>query len=517
MKRKLSGAARVVLVLAIGSFIPAAATTRSEAAARVYVVLWFDTEDYILPASDDAASRIADFLTKEQVKATFKVVGEKARTLERRGRTDVIAALKKHEIGYHSNFHSVEPTPAVYLATMGWDEGVNEFDRRERPGLADVARIFGCTPTCYGQPGSSWAPQSYAAMKRWKVETYLDAGNHVNLDGRPCYYCGIFNLYKLTHTIRANLANPDLKEAEDRFLAARQDLLAQGGGVVSICYHPCEFVHKQFWDGVNFRAGANPPREQWKLPPVKTLAESQTAYRVFERYVRFLKHFPDVQFVTASEVTALYADEAKGRRFTDDDLKAAAESVRDTISYYSAKGRYALSAAEVFGLLHDYVLARDRGKETPLLLPERALDGPSETAQRLLGPTVTDRSQFLRAVRDVKDFMHTHGRVPSTVWLGSIGVSPEAYLRALAQVAVDLADGKPVAEAIEIKPAALDAARYVADDGPGLWRWVIFPPGFRAPRLMELAKRQAWTIKPAFLHDRLRQDRPAGAIGATGH
>src|SRR2546425_400564 len=119
--------------------------------AKIYVILWFDTEDYILPASDDAALRIADFLTHEKIRATFKVVGEKARTLERRGRTDVIAALKKHEIGYHANFHSVQPTPAMYLSNLGWDEGIAEFDRRERPGFEDVKRIFGVPPSCYGQ------------------------------------------------------------------------------------------------------------------------------------------------------------------------------------------------------------------------------------------------------------------------------------------------------------------------------------------------------------------------------
>ena len=53
---------------------------------------------------------------------------------------------------------------------------------------------------------------------------------------------------------------------------------------------------------------------------------------------------------------------------------------------------------------------------------------------------------------------------------------------------------------IEIRPATLAAAKYVADDDPQLWCWVIFPPGFRAPALMELAKKQAWTIKPAVLH-----------------
>ena len=46
------------------------------AADPVYVVLWFDTEDYIEPAADDAALRIANDLTAEGVHATFKVVGE---------------------------------------------------------------------------------------------------------------------------------------------------------------------------------------------------------------------------------------------------------------------------------------------------------------------------------------------------------------------------------------------------------------------------------------------------------
>src|SRR5690349_2144096 len=121
---------------------------------KVYIVLWFDTEDYILPQSDDAAMRIADMLTRLGVRATFKVVGEKGRTLERRGRTDVIAALKRHEIGYHSNTHSQHPTVAEYEEPLDWESGVEEFNRRERKGYEDLTRIFGQAPTCYGQPGS---------------------------------------------------------------------------------------------------------------------------------------------------------------------------------------------------------------------------------------------------------------------------------------------------------------------------------------------------------------------------
>src|SRR5215471_4542029 len=116
------------------------------AADPVYVVLWFDTEDYIEPAADDAALRIANDLTAEGVHATFKVVGEKARVLQARGRTDVIAALSKHAIGYHSNWHSVHPAPAEYLVRLGYLEGAQEFERRETSGVADLKRILGTQP-----------------------------------------------------------------------------------------------------------------------------------------------------------------------------------------------------------------------------------------------------------------------------------------------------------------------------------------------------------------------------------
>src|SRR5712692_299381 len=90
------------------------------AQSPVYVVLWFDTEDYIEPAADDAALRIAQDLENLGVRATFKVVGEKARTLEARGRRDVIRALSRHDIGYHAENHSIQPAPAVYLRDLDW-------------------------------------------------------------------------------------------------------------------------------------------------------------------------------------------------------------------------------------------------------------------------------------------------------------------------------------------------------------------------------------------------------------
>src|SRR5207249_44654 len=101
------------------------------------------------------------------------------------------------------------------------------------------------------------------------------------------WYGGALNLYCLEHTLRTQLAGgPAREDAERKFLAARDKLQAEGGGVVSIYYHPCEFVHREFWDGVNFRNGANPPREQWRLPPTKSPEQMQTAFETFEAYIR---------------------------------------------------------------------------------------------------------------------------------------------------------------------------------------------------------------------------------------
>ncbi len=465
--------------------------------AKVYVILWFDTEDYVLPASDDAALKLAEWLSSEGVRTTFKVVGEKARTLERRKRDDVIAALKKHEIGYHSNWHSVQPSPAMYLSNLGWDEGVAEFDRREGPGRADVQRIFGQAPSCYGQPGSSWGPQSFGAMRKWDMSVYLDAGSHVQLDGRPHFYCGALTLYKLDHTLRADLRRPnELEMAKEKFVAARKALLAEGGGLVSIYYHPCEFVHKEFWDGVNFRNGANPPREQWKLPPTQTDEESKQSYRIFEDYIRFIKRFPEVQFITASEAAKLYRDRSR-REFPLEEVKAIATAAMGDVSF-QRRDDYALSASEVFALLNDYIACAD-AKGAPLMRLETTPFGPTGNVLVLTETVTTDASQFRRTAVDVADFIRKQGRIPSSVWLGSAPVPPEAYLRALAAVSGNLLEGKQMPEKIEVRPTSLAVAKYVANDDPKLWGWVIFPRGFSAPEMMKLAKKQAWTIKPALL------------------
>src|SRR2546425_13039917 len=280
----------------------------------VDVILWFDTEDYLLPADDDATKRLAEMLTERGIRATFKLVGEKARVLEQRHRRDVIAALKKHDIGYHANFHSVHPAPSEYLAEAGLLDGMAEFVRREGGGAADVRRILAVkTLACYGQPGSSWGSQTIAALKDIGVAPrgvpcYVDEGTHIGLDEKPFCYAGALVVYHMGQNYtRMDLHDPAaVAPARQKVSAIADRLRGDGGGLISIYYHPCEWVHKEFWDGVNFRRGANPPREQWKPPPQRPSEETESAFQRFAEYIDHIRSISGVQFVTASDLPELY-------------------------------------------------------------------------------------------------------------------------------------------------------------------------------------------------------------------
>jgi hypothetical protein len=102
-----------------------------------------------------------------------------------------------------------------------------------------------------------------------------------------------------------------------------------------------------------------------------------------------------------------------------------------------------------------------------------------------------------RTSLDVQDELDKTGRIPSAIWLGSQSVPPESYLVGIAQVAKGIVDKARFPDTVSFSPARLAAGQYVAGDSPDLWGWIIFPHGFHAPKIMALAKLQAWTLKPA--------------------
>ncbi len=483
------------------------------AAAHVNVILWFDTEDYLLPADDDACKRLAEMLTSRGIRATFKVVGEKARVLERRGRYDVIAALQKHAIGYHANFHSVHPTPSEYLADCGWLDGVAEFVRREGGGAADVRRVFSVPSlVCYGQPGSSWAPQAIGGLKTIGVGTagvpcYVDEGTHVGLDEKPFWYAGTLTVYHMGRNYtRMELHDPAALEPARRTVAEIAERLGsqQEDGLISIFYHPCEWVHKEFWDGVNFRRGANPPRELWKAPPQRPPEETEAAFNRFGQYIDYIRSLPKVRFITAGDLPAIYPDalRADGASAADLDeiaarLLAGAAGGID----FQVIGRRAYSVADQFELLTRAMAMLGAGRKLQFPLHAKGLFGPDSPPPSAFAKTQLAWPAFRDTTTDVLDFIQTQGRVPARVFVGADPVPPAEFLVALAAAyesyrsrgALPLHEGVTLAGDPEIL-----SARHIAADTPKLFGdWIIHKEGFRAPKILEQARLQAWTLKPA--------------------
>jgi hypothetical protein len=488
---------------------PAAAADKS----TVNVILWFDTEDYLLPADDDATKRLAEMLTQRGIRATFKLVGEKARVLEQRRRGDVIAALKKHDIGYHANFHSVHPAPSEYLADAGLLDGMAEFARREGGGAADVRRILGVkTLSCYGQPGSSWGSQTIAALKDIGVAPrgvpcYVDEGTHIGLDEKLFWYAGALVVYHMGQNYtRMDLHDPAAVAPAQRKVSAIADRLrGGGGGLISIYYHPCEWVHKEFWDGVNFRRGANPPREQWKPPPQRPAEETEAAFERFGEYIDHIRSIPGVRFVTASDLPDLYPDPTRTRGASEADFNEIVSRLadaKDAVDFQVIDGRV-YSLADQFELLALAVGELIEGRKPGFPVKTKGLLGPDSPPPASQQSNHLDWFAFRDATRDVIGFLKANQRLPSQVFIGADAVPPADFLTALASACdfhrkhgtLPLQEGVNLGMSLELLPA-----RHVAKDTPGLFGgWIIHKEGFRAPKILEIARLQAWTLKPAML------------------
>jgi len=310
----------------------------------------------------------------------------------------------------------------------------------------------------------------------------------------------VFNLGSAVTRMELN-GHDNLARARDQFQKACETLRAKGGGTISIYYHPCEFVHEQFWDGVNFSHGNNPPRSEWKLPPTKPPAQVEKGFSDFEQYIRFIRDQPGVRFVTATDLRQLYADGAAGRRFTRAEVVTLAQGVRSGITFQRI-GDIAVTAADVLSLLNKEAADFVKSGALPESVTIDSLDGPARTfvVSGLGAPPATiPWSAFSETIVDVAGFCQSRLQVPSEVWIGTYSISPETYLSTLADAFEEVARTGRAPADVRIISGTLTAERYVARDSVKLWDWPIFPEGFHSPAIMELGRLQAWTLKPAIL------------------
>ena len=203
---------------------------------RAPTVLCFDVEDLVAPESDDVAQWLAEILSDYGLPGSFMVVGEKARLWERRGRLDVIKALQKHHLAFHSTWHSVHPSTTEICLDRNFAEGMEDLWTWDREGWADTERILGRPLLGWARTGSSWSPSVMGLMGRMgRAYAY----SLVRAPGHDvCWYAGCLGFYgegiggfddTLRPTVYGPLTMPPVTSAGERnaagVLAGARDVL----------------------------------------------------------------------------------------------------------------------------------------------------------------------------------------------------------------------------------------------------------------------------------------------------
>ena len=118
--------------------------------------------------------------------------------------------------------------------------------------------------------------------------------------------------------------------------------------------------------------------------------------------------------------------------------------------------------------------------------------GPSNRGVTTYGAETIPRSVFERAKQDAISFITATRRLPSEIFLGAQTLS-------LADFAATVAGETLSPDPVRVIHGKLEMERYFASDPSAPFRWVIHPDGFSAPELLEQARLQGWTLKPARL------------------
>jgi hypothetical protein len=477
-------------------------------ASQTFVILWFDTEDFVNPETDDMPMRIAKIMERHDIKVVFKIVGEKLRALKKNRRNDVIKAISRHDIGYHSNLHSIHPTPSEYVGNLDWDRGASEFQRKERPGYAEIRRTFGKRPSCYGHQGLCWVPQAYPVLKKWGIPVYLDETFTIStLSERPFWYGNILNVMCLRSNVSTldagisafPIASDWLSKFPSEFSKLYEKLQKEDiVGVISIYCHPTTYATAEWWEKDNFLHGRNPQGLKFKRAPINTTEKIEENLRLLESFVLKAKQLSNLRFITASEALKIYEDRSSGRKFSSQEVKALCKKGIESINYEKVGEGVWVSPAETFALVLEMLSKYGKTNKMPSTVRSHLhLFGPKISSETAVRSGMIVLKDFIRSCQVEFLRMRKSGYLPSSIKVGSDILSPIDMFATVCSVYLQLLDG-PAPVTIQIESGIFEVGKMVTMEGAKIdWGYQLNPEGFEAPVQLEQARLQTWTLKPA--------------------
>jgi len=448
----------------------------------MYSLLYFDTEDSISPpeaGNDDIVLWIADVLTRHGITGSFHIIGDKARLLEKRRRHDVIEAVKRHDVSSHYNHGSIHPTTTELVSVAEWDDGVRIALECERPGFADVERIFG---RCAGltRHGGSYAPQiTHAAGLCGKVFY----GMPFQLPGHRAFWFAGTLCFSILGLVVDEAGNgPAYMEgvyhddtAFDTKLAALRPILANTVSrepfTALFGSHPLRMNTTDF-ACFNHYGGVNRPDPQ--APPQRPEHEKKTIRRNFERFIAFLAEVPGLKIRGLTDLARIFGSAPK--QISNEELDAYARQVVDG----------------------DDVPLHDRFSPAELLT---AMAGGGNDVARVIGPTQAmseaplrniTRAQLDTITASLTDHVLRTGRLPNDV-------NCAAILDVLSQARIGRGAG-PWSSSPKRSPCPRASEAWLPLVA-SMKNWRVFGPDFDSTRIIAFTRLQSWSAKPAHADD----------------
>ncbi|MDR1465853.1 MAG: hypothetical protein LBJ11_11230 [Oscillospiraceae bacterium] len=436
------------------------------------ILFCFDTEDFTSNEAADAIRNLALLLESEDIRGNFCVVGLLARQLTAWGREDVKAALRSHEIQYHTYGHSLHPMINEYTDKADYLSARREFLLRESEGLVMLREHLGTERVfCAVPPGNS---KSYAAMygyAEWGIPAYCDTVLD-DPDG-GLYFCNALHMqYLISLESLFYDGSKTIPELLDWLRGRRRAILYT---------HPNRVLFEEFWDVVNYDKENLVPFGQWK--PCRRESPERVAYYYdsFRTLIRAMKADGGFQFRTVGDIVAEEAA-APARAVRRSDCPNLLAALKDGLR--PLRNPCPLSVAEVFAAAAAFFLDDKVDCFTP---------GPAygflEEPMGIDKPCVIPTAELWKAV----SLVETGTFLPSWLWVGGVRLGPADALIAMLTA---LSEAVPPAE-VHLMPRAqqLDLDRYPQLRDlrlRGTWR---HSDAFEDRWLSDRLRLQAWTIR----------------------
>jgi len=473
----------------------------------MYVTLHFDVEDTVYPAqerTDDIPGWLAQTLSKAGLRGTFHVIGDKARAMVQRGRTDVFAAMTEHEIAIHTDSNSHPLVPEL-VEKCGWADGVARLVDYERRAAEALKKAFWKAPTATSRHAVFTSPQSYGAAAEMGLPYVYSFAYWPGHRG-PCWYGGALCFptrtaepgqpdCHLSVGLEPTLSHDDPFEEKlrqtgeglDRAVAAGIECLSLFVG------HPIRVRAKGWTEDELFANGRNRTLEELGYAyELKTRAEMEKARENFARFCECLRSRTDIQVIGIGRAAELFS-------------RQPSQVSRDSLLAYCSAPDAAqphldplYSPAEIVTALAESLVEGEGRGALPRAVERRRVIGPVEKPVLMPEKPFVSREELLGLCRELVAHVKATGHVPANLALGEARIGLGSLHAACVASFAAACRGEQFARLRLVRVPRYPAFAHEMDK---MMSWIeessFFGPDFSAEGLRLHARLQTWSLKPA--------------------